>query len=141
MIRKLHTRGGCRERFYHEKNADACNTLANEVIRPPTSHPYSAYKSKKSQSQIRLKYMPNYAIDFSNSSALKELNFNAEICHQMEKLPQHFKLLINQIRIFMKNKVSERCLEFDELIKSLSKALNQVIKERDNFEKDLLGER
>lgn len=48
-IRKVKTRGGSRQHFYHEiEQSNPSNFIFNDIIRPPTSHPYSGFKSKKS---------------------------------------------------------------------------------------------
>ena len=61
MIRRVQTRAGHRQHFYHETETNnGSQIVANDIIRPPTSHPYSGYKSKKSESQMRSKYCPNF---------------------------------------------------------------------------------
>ena len=48
MIRRAQTRAGQRQQFYHESEINAINFVSNDIIRPPTSHPYGGYKNKKS---------------------------------------------------------------------------------------------
>lgn len=48
MMRRVQTRAGHRQNFYHETEGNGSQFISNDVIRPPTSHPYSGYKSKKS---------------------------------------------------------------------------------------------
>lgn len=60
MLRKSQSRGGQRRNFLHETEGDLM-PRSNDIIRPPTSHPYSGFKNKKSESQMRLKYSsPNF---------------------------------------------------------------------------------
>jgi hypothetical protein len=48
-LRKVQTRCSNRQHFYHETEGNGQSTLLpTDIIRPPTSHPYSAYKYKNS---------------------------------------------------------------------------------------------
>jgi hypothetical protein len=48
-VRKIQTRASNRQHFYHETEGNGASVImSSDIIRPPTSHPYSAYKSKNS---------------------------------------------------------------------------------------------
>lgn len=70
-MRKIQTRGGHRQPFYHESEQNCSQVFPGDIIRPPTSHPYSGYKSKKSESQMRSKYCPNYFLESKLEANLK----------------------------------------------------------------------
>ena len=48
MLRKVQTRCGKRQNFYHEIEHPTSKNDENSVIRPPTCHPYSSYKNMRS---------------------------------------------------------------------------------------------
>ena len=58
MSRKIQTSCGKRK-FYHE-NDNNNQIEANNIIRPPTSHPYSRLNHYRSSQKIRNQYESNY---------------------------------------------------------------------------------
>jgi hypothetical protein len=63
-VRKIQTRVSNRQQFYHETEGNGgSNLMPNDIIRPPTSHPYSAYKGRNHEQQFNQKYSSNFSFE------------------------------------------------------------------------------